>query len=195
MPDGQSMWPVPVDGVVETVITTRQPDGAWNAAALGITGPPPVTATTWGRTRTRNNLERHGHGYVQFLCDPVVFVTAALEIFETSTPILDTTAAWVEITVSHRNEGTTRGTSWIEWELTPEATDVIDRYIPVINRGFNAVIEASVAASRLHVAAYDTDELLTRIRWLESIVDRCGAERDQEAFTLIKELVRDHATD
>ncbi len=178
-------WPVEVHGVLETVITTRQPDGCWNAAALGITGPNPVTARTWGQTRTRVNLAREGKGVVQFVTDPVVFVSAALEIVETTSPVLDAACATVEVTAIEREAGRTKGSSWVDWELVPESTTVTDRRVPVINRGFNAVIEASVAASRLSVAAYDTTVLLERIDWLEAIVDRCGSDRDQEAFATI----------
>lgn len=185
MPEDDCEWPVRVDGVLETVITTKQPDGGWNAAALGITGPEPVTARTWGHTRTRDNFSREGAGVVQFVTDPVVFVNAALKIVETPSPVLDETSAAVEVRVVKRGEGRTRGTSWVEWELVPESIRVRDRCVPVINRGFNAVIEASVAASRLSVEAYDTTALRDRITWLGDIVDRCGSERDQEAFAII----------
>lgn len=185
MPEDECEWPVRVDGVLETVITTKQPDGGWNAAALGITGPEPVTARTWGPTRTRDNLTREGTGFVQFVTDPVVFVNAALEIVEPSSPVLDDASAAVEVRVIERETGRTRGTSWVDWEFIPESVRVVDRCVPVINRGFNAVIEASVAASRLSVDAYDTTALRDRITWLGTIVDRCGSERDQEAFSII----------
>lgn len=185
MASRNSDWPVCVGGVLETVITTKQPGGSWNAAAIGITGPEPVTARTWGETRTRANLSREGHGVVQFVTDPVAFVTAALEIVELPTPVLDSATARVEVTAIEREDGRTRGTSWVDWELAPDSVTVTDPRVPVINRGFNAVIEASVAASRLSVDAYDTPILLDRISWLADIVDRCGSDRDQEAFGII----------
>ena len=75
-------WPVDLDGVTESVVATRGPEGAWNFAALGLHAGDPVTARTWGRTRTRRNFEREGSGIVQFVHDPVVFTECALSVLE-----------------------------------------------------------------------------------------------------------------
>jgi len=54
-------WPVDLAGVTESVVTTLGPNDQWNLAALGLHAPDgdgPVTATTWGRTRTWRNRPR-----------------------------------------------------------------------------------------------------------------------------------------
>ena len=49
------------------------------------------------------------------------------------------------------------GASWDWWQA-----DVVAETVPTIDRGFGAVIEATVAASRLGVPAYDQEALRER---------------------------------
>lgn len=182
-------WPVPVDGIVESVVTTRTQAGTWNLAALGLHAGDPVTARTWGDTRTRRAFDRDGEGHVQFVTDPVVFVEAALAVSEVDAPVLDGVHAWARVAVERVETGETGGTRWARWALTPTETRVERRVVPTINRGRNAVVEATVAASRLDVDAYDTGTLEARLSRLEGIVDRCGGGRDRAAMARLDELV------
>ncbi len=184
-----SEWPVTITGVLETVVTTKGPNGRWNVAALGVHGGDPVTARTWGNTRTRRNFERTGTGNIHFTDDSIVFVEAALSVEERDEPILPEAAAWVRVDVEHRGAGTTGGTDWAEWALVPREVGVRRTGVPTINRGYNAVIEATVAASRLDVAAYSTQELLERLAFYRSVVDQCGGEREREAFNRLVDLI------
>jgi hypothetical protein len=184
-------WPITREGVVETVVTTPGPNRRWNVAALGISGldsEGPATARTWGQTRTWRNFEERGAGYVQFTRDPLDFVDAALALREEPDPVLDSADAWVEVTVEERDKGQQEGTRWTDWALTPEAVTVEDRIVPATNRGYAAVVEATVAASRVDVAAYETDVLLDRLDYFESVVRRCGGEREQQAIDRVREL-------
>ncbi len=186
-----SEWPVPITGIMETVVTTKGPNGHWNVAALGVHGGEPVTARTWGNTRTRRNFERTGTGNIHFTDDSILFVEAALSIEERDEPILPEAAAWVTVDVEHRAAGTTGGTEWAEWALVPRNAGVQRTEVPTINRGYNAVIEATVAASRLNVEAYSTQELLERLAFFRSVVEQCGGEREQEAFRRLVGLIAD----
>jgi len=60
-PDG---WPVALRGVTESIVTTLGPNDRWNVAALGLHAPDdpsdPVTARTYGRTRTWRNFTERG---------------------------------------------------------------------------------------------------------------------------------------
>lgn len=182
-------WPVDIEGVVESVVTTRGPDGYYNVAALGLHGDDPVTARTWGKTRTRHNFEAGGTGYVQFTRDPVDFVEAALAIREQETPLLDSADAWVEIRAERLDSDTEDGTEWVEWALSPQEVTVENRVVPVTSRGYYAVVEATVAASRLDVDAYDAEILRERLAYFESVAKRCGGPRVTEAFDRLNELV------
>jgi Uncharacterized conserved protein len=205
-------WPVRLRGVTESIVTTLGPNNRYNAAALGIhapdregstkSGPAVGTATTtagepstharartWGRTRTRRNFEARGEGYVQFLRDPVVFVDAALGIHEVDDPVLDSAAAWVRVETERTGAGREGGTEWVDWRLVPVECEVRRRTVPAFDRGGVAVVEATVAASRLDVDAYDTGELLDRLAYFETVVDRCGGPAEQTAMERFHELV------
>jgi hypothetical protein len=184
-------WPVGIDGVVESIVTTLGPNDRWNVAALGLRGrdgDEAVTARTWGNTRTRRNFETNGRGYVQFSRDPVDFTEAALAVREEREPVLDSADAWAEVRVERTDSGTDGGTEWVEWALTPEESRVEREVVPVTNRGYYAVVEATVAASRLDVAAYEPSRLRERLAYFESVVDRCGGPREREAIELVRQL-------
>ncbi|OVE83262.1 DUF447 domain-containing protein [Natronolimnobius baerhuensis] len=186
-------WPVDLAGVTETVVTTRGPNELWNAAALGVFAGADeanaATATTWGNTRTRRNFHREGEGYVQFVDDPITFVNAALTIDEHDDPVLEHAAAWTRVAVERIDSGTENGTEWEQWRLEPLETTIKRETVPTISRGFGAVIEATVATSRLGVAGYDDAELRDRLAFFESVVERAGSPREQAAL----ERVREHA--
>jgi len=181
-------WPVDLRGVTETVTTTRGPDGDWNAAALGVHAGDPATARTWGRTRTRRNFEREGTGYVQFVSDPVVFAEAALGVREDDEPVLDAADAWARVDVRRLDSGTSGGTDWVEWALTPTESDVRRRTVPTTNRGYGAVVEATVAASRIGVAGYDDARLRARLDYFDDVVRRCGGDPERAAMARVAAL-------
>ena len=180
-------WPLDLRGVTEAVVTTRGPHDRWNLAALGLFAGDPVTARTWGRTRTRRNFSARRGGYVQFTRDAVDFVDAACSVRELDDPVLASADAWVRVEATVVESGTDGETEWVEWALEPVETRVERRVVPTTNRGHAAVVEATVAASRLDVAGYDTEDLRDRISFFARVVDRCGSARAVEAFRRLRE--------
>ena len=189
-------WPVELRGVTESVVTTEGPNGLWNVAALGLHAPDSdgggsdsgVRARTWGRTRTWRNFRERGAGYVQFTRDPVDFVDAALAVREEDEPILDGVDAWVRIDVTRIEAGESGGTRWVDWRLDPGESGVERRVVPTTNRGHAAVVEATVAASRLDVESYDTATLRERLDYFEDVARKCGGPRERAAI----ERLNDH---
>ncbi|WP_254809510.1 DUF447 domain-containing protein [Natronosalvus amylolyticus] len=187
-------WPVDLTGVTESVVTTLGPNGLWNVAVLGLFAEDPsggcsprnhstlVRARTWGNTRTKRNFHRQGCGYVQFTRDPVDFVDGALSITERDDPLLESADAWVRVQATPEGTGTEGGTEWEDWTLEPLESAVRNRTVTPINRGFGAVIEATVVASRLDVEGYDRAELEGRLEHCLDVVNRAGGPREQEAF-------------
>jgi hypothetical protein len=186
--DRNPAWPVELRGVTESIVTTLGPNDRWNVAALGLHAGDPVTAVTWGDTRTRRNFERAGTGFVHFAHDPELFVTAALDVHEVEAPRLDAADARVEVEVDRIDAAMVEGTRRERWALRPVASDVERRVVPTTNRGYNAVVEATVAASRLDVDAYDTATLVGRLRYFEAVVDRCGGAPERRAFDRLTAL-------
>ncbi|TKX56172.1 DUF447 family protein [Halorubrum sp. SP3] len=188
VPDG---WPVPLRGVTESVVTTRGPNDRWNVAALGLHAPDdpdgPVTARTYGRTRTWRNFTERGGGVVQFTVDPRTFVDAALTVREVDAAVLPSADAWVEVDVEEVAVETEGDTTVRTWALSPVESEVVTERVPTVNRGFGAVVDATVAASRLDVPAFDADELLERLEYFADVVERCGGPAEREAFARIDE--------
>jgi hypothetical protein len=180
-------WPVELRGVTESVVATLGPNEQWNFAALGLHAGEPVTARTWGRTRTWRIFGEEGAGVVQFLHDPVVFVESALAIHERDSPVHPSADAWARVAVESIEVGESGGTEWERWELEPTGIGVENRTVPTTNRGYGAVIEATVAASRLDVAAYDTEKLRERLDYFAGVVETCGGERERAAMARIGE--------
>lgn len=186
-------WPVDLRGVTETVVATLGPNDRYNLAALGVQAPDdgPATARTWGRTRTWRNFRERGEGVVQFVPDAVVFTDAALDILEQDDPVHDEADAWVRVSVEAVDDGADGGTRWVDWELTPDGSTVREERPFQFNRGYGAVVEATVAASRLDVDTYDTKTLRDRIDYFEDVVERSGGPREREAFDKINAFVDD----
>ncbi|MEF8843377.1 MAG: DUF447 domain-containing protein [Haloarculaceae archaeon] len=195
-------WPDELDlrGVTESIVTTLGPNGRWNLAALGlhasggdgsdeIDEDGRVTARTWGRTRTWRNFDERSEGYVQFIRDSRTFVDAALSVREADDPIVEDADAWVHVEAERLGEGESGGTPWVDWALSPVESRVLRESVPTTNRGYYAVVEATVAASRLDVDAYDRAELLDRLRYFESVVETAGGPAEREAFERVREYV------
>jgi hypothetical protein len=190
-------WPVEFRGVTESLVTTLGPNDLWNVAALGLHPPEEagddpesrITARTWGNTRTRRNFHRQGGGYVQFTRDPVDFVDATLSIYERDEPVLDSADAWVEVEAEQVDSGESGGTEWEEWELRPCESGVERETVPTVTRGFPAVVEATIAASRLGVEAYDQTELRERLDYFEEVGRKCGDDRVRAALDKLRERV------
>ncbi|WP_435347470.1 DUF447 domain-containing protein [Haloarchaeobius sp. HRN-SO-5] len=181
-------WPVDLHGITETVVATRGPNDRWNLAALGLHAGAPATARTWGRTRTRRNFDRRGAAVVQFTRDPVDFTRAALDVYEREGPVLDSADAWARVDVERVGTGDDGSTDWVEWSLAPVESAVERESVVPVNRGFGAVVEATVAASRLDVPSYDRTTLRRRLAYFEQVVDRCGGPREREAMARIEAL-------
>ncbi|PSP55424.1 DUF447 domain-containing protein [Halobacteriales archaeon QS_1_67_19] len=191
-------WPTAFRGITESVVTTLGPNDLWNVAALGLHPPDgdgdrdsdaPVTARTWGNTRTRRNFHRRGGGYVQFVRDPVLFVDAALSVREVDEPVVEAADAWIRVDVERIDAGESGDTRWEEWALRPVDAGVERETVPTIDRGFNAVVEATVAASRLGVAAYDQSALRDRLRYFDEVGRNCGGERVRAALDRLAEAL------
>ena len=191
--DADPAWPLELTGVTESVVTTLGPNELWNVAALGVhapadggddtdeTGYPTAWARTW------RNFRERGAGVVQFTPDPLAFAEAALTIREESEPVIDAADAWVRVDVERVAEGERGGTQWVDWLLHPRETGVRRERVGALDRASLAVVEATVAASRLDVPTYDTDELLERLAFYDEVVATAGGERARAAFDVVDE--------
>ena len=202
-------WPARLRGVTETVVATLGPNDRWNHAALGVHAdgaastrdeggqgdaaddPDAVTAFTYGNTRTRRNFHGRGDGVVQFTRDALDFTNAALAVHETEGPVLDAADAWVRVTATQVDARDEDGTRVETWRLDPVEATVRRRVVPVVNRGHAAVVDATVAASRLGVPGFDDDALRDRLDRAVDVVATCGGDRERAAIRRVDALVDD----
>ncbi len=182
-------WPLKMEGIVETIVTTQEESGLWNVAVLGLHGGDIVTARTWGNTRTRKNFNKRNEGYIQFIRDSMLFAEAALGIIEHKDPIIKGACAWIKIKPISIETGHSEGTEWEDWEIKVEEYSILDKEIPRINRGYNSIVEATIIASRMGLSI-EKEKDAQKIEELLEIAEKCGDIQDREASLLIREFIR-----
>ncbi len=181
-------WPFKIEGIVEVIVTTGDVSTCWNVALLGLHGGEVITARTWGKTRTRENFSKGKDAYVHFVRDAVLFAEAALCIKEQKDPHIEESYAWAKIEAISIGVGKEGGTEWEDWNINVRESQIVEKEVPILNRGHNAIIEATVIASRLRVSQ-NREKDLQNIENLLKIVEKCGNVRDCEAKSLVERLV------
>jgi hypothetical protein len=187
--------------ILETVVTTLDPAGEPRFAAMGVVwGEETITIRPYLGTRTYRNLLASREAVVNVTDDVLLFAKSAL----THEPlpcrparhvrgvVLGDACRWREVAV--------------EAVVVPEATgpgarraDVVTRVVgrgegrpfAGLCRAKHAVVEASILASRLR--RLPLPQVLTELDTLETLVDKTGGPREQEAFRFIRAFVAQRA--
>jgi hypothetical protein len=125
---------------------------------------------------------------INLVTDPRQFVRAALSVYEPPAAVLPGAAAVVEATATATREWTEQTTQMTRWELQPVWVSIRRWGVPTYRRGRTAVIDATVAASRLDVPDVDTADLRAELERCATIVERTGSSSDRAAFAEIDAL-------
>ena len=138
--------------IVETVTTTRNPDGTVNCAAMGVEwGEETIVIKPYSGTRTLRNLRATGAAVVNLTDDILLFAQAALDDPHPPTrradvvdgAVLADACSWREVAVDDIDASGIRARV---------ATRVVGRgagrEFVGFNRACHAVLEASILASR-----------------------------------------------
>lgn len=179
-----------LDGISEVIATTASKSGIPNAAPIGIMRKRDrLYVRLFPGSHTRRNVIETGEIIANIIRDPLIYVESAFrdldaDAFEfpdgMNCPVIRNANAWV-LFECQMSEGNI-------FELTPVRGVIRDKPSIAINRGFNAVIEALVHATRYHL---NMDErYLDLIEHYETIVQRCGGVREKEAMMRLKKLWR-----
>jgi len=184
------------EGINEVIVTTRSLDGKPNAAPVGIINDKGIfKVKVFNGSHTSTNVIDTGLLAANIIGDPVLFVRCALGDLDTGMftmirtdtgitfPILAQSSAWVLFKADHTSESTA-----ITAQLSMIAGNIINQELKSVNRGFNAVIEALVIASRYKV--FKDETYLDRIKSYGSLVNKCGGTSEKEAYDLIIEYLR-----
>ena len=180
------------EGITEVIAVTKD-----NAAPIGIivrSGQTPKMILYKG-SKTAENVLAHGWITANFVSDSYLYPLYAFSdvllsdlrgIFVGGTVMqhLVEADAWMGFLTHVVNE--TKDAYFVE--LEPVAAEYRRAELRPVNRGFNAVIDATVHATR-YVRDKDPKQLELIFYHLD-IVRKCGGVRDQEAAALIKKNCR-----
>jgi hypothetical protein len=178
--------------IIETVVTTLNPDGGVNCGAMGVEWDARrIVIKPYRGTRTLRNLRATGAAVVNVTDDMLLFSQAALGDPHPPTrpaasiegAILDDACSWREVRVETIDERAQRARL---------STVVVDggtgREFLGLNRASHAVLEASILASRAR--RLDAADLRAELRRLQVLVDKTGGPREHEAMAYVRRHLR-----
>jgi len=184
------------EGISETIVSTGLESP--NAAPIGIIvkGGKPFVRLFKG-SHTWANVFKEKHLAANIVYDPLLFVRSTFFDLETSEfdymparglsfPILKKAAAWVVFEcINIKNTGQALVADLIPIEAGFNEDNRKD--LPVPNRGFNAVLEATVHATRYKLSG--DEKYLELIRHYETLASKCGGESEKKAMKLLYEVL------
>jgi uncharacterized protein len=173
--------------ILETVVTTINPDGTVNCAAMGVEwGEERIVIKPYRGTRTLRNLRAAGAAVVNLTDDMLLFSQAALADPHPPThpaasvegAVLDDACSWREVRVEAIDESAQRARV---------STVVVDggtgREFLGLNRARHAVLEASILASRARMLP--AEDIRAELPRLQELVDKTGGSREREAMEYV----------
>jgi len=185
------------EGISEVIATTQSEKGEPNAAPIGIINRGGYFVRLYKSSKTLSNVLKTHKIAANVSNDAVLFVISAFKNLSREHftrfqgfPVLRDADAWVIF----KCEPACNGEDFFEFKLEVQAARVNRKGVRAINRGLNAIIEATILATRLKVNENDTKEgqkqhILRKIAYYEGIVEKCGGEREKEAMKILKMFV------
>jgi hypothetical protein len=179
--------------ILETVVTTINPDGSINCAAMGVEwGDERIVIKPFRGTRTLRNLRATPAAVVNLTDDILLFSQAALGDPHPPTrpaarvegAILEDACSWREVRVEAIDDSGQRAS--ITTAVVGSGTG---REFLGFNRACHAVLEASILASRARLL--EAEDIQAELRRLQVLVDKTAGPREREAMAyVIKALAR-----
>jgi hypothetical protein len=177
----------PATSIVETVLTTTNPDGSVNCAAMGVEwGEETIVIKPYRGTRTMRNLRSTGVGVVNLTDDILLFTQAALGDPHPPTrpalaiegAILADACSWRSVRVEAIDDSERRA------RVTTRVVDRgIGREFLGFNRARHAVLEASILASRSRWLP--PEDVRAELERLQVIVDKTAGPNERAAMELV----------
>jgi hypothetical protein len=177
--------------VIETVVTTLNPDGSVNCGAMGVEwGAERIMIKPFQGTRTLRNLRATGAAVVHLTDDILLFSQAALGDPQPPThpavsvegAVLDDACSWREVRVETIDDSGQRAR--VETVVVGDGTG---REFLGFNRARHAVLEASILASRVRLL--DAAEIRAELERLQVLVDKTGGPREHEAMDYVRAAI------
>lgn len=175
-----------MEGINEIIATTKS-----NAAPMGIIARQGIfRMVCFNDTHTEKNITRDRWVVANIVHDPVLYVkTAFSDLPATAFFAEDVTGipmerlvdaeAWIAFSAIIEK----RGTQSMSVRLVPVAENIITCRPYPVNRGFFAIIEATVHGTRYRLSG--DPELKKLIDHYREIVRKCGGPRELEGLALL----------
>ena len=181
--------------IVETLVTTLDGEGRPNVAPMGVEwGDDEIVLKPYRETKTFRNLAVNPAAVVNLVDDVLYYVQAALgSPTYAAEPasvvrgiVLETACSWRELRV--RESDTSQERARFVCDVVHRGTR---REFIGYNRARNAVLEATILATRTRLLPIDT--ILAEYARLQVIVDKTAGPTEREAMTLLVDFVRTEA--
>ena len=177
------------EGISEVIFTTLSPDGIPNAAPMGLHRKGGRLFARIYNSKTLDNIINKPMAAANMVDEPILFVQSALSDVEPERfdfiddfPVLKDAMGWILFECKCK-----KGKNISVVELSPIKGKINTRKLKPVNRGFNAVIEASIHATRYVILK--EQKYLERIEYYNSIVKKCGGAREKDAMLLLYEAI------
>jgi hypothetical protein len=186
------------EGISEMIATTKSAAGKPNAAPIGIIttvdddGARAYQVKLYRGSQTRANVLETGRLAANATTDAILFVETAFDDLSTECftdfegfPVLWEATAWIIFT----SELVEEREDYLRFQLCPQAVKINRKEVKAINRGLNAVIEATILATRVSMTKdkREREELRKELERYAAIVAKCGGWREREAMGMLKE--------
>jgi len=177
--------------IIETVVTTINPDGSVNCGAMGVEWGERIVIKPYRGTRTLRNLRATGAAVVNVTDDILLFSQAALGDPHPPTrpaasvegAVLDHACSWREVRVEAIDDREPRAR--VSTVVLGGGTG---REFLGLNRARHAVLEASILASRARLLP--AGDIRAELRRLQVLVDKTAGPREREAMEYVTRHVR-----
>ncbi len=177
------------EGISEVIFTTMSPQGLPNAAPIGLHREGDRLFARIYNSKTLDNILSRPMVAANIVDDPLLFVRSSLSEIEKEGfefvdgfPVIKGAPGWIIFECKCK-----KGKKISVVELSPIHGKIITRKIQPVNRGFNAVIEAAIHATRYVVLKEQT--YLDRIKYYDTVVQKCGGAREKEAMRILYLLI------
>jgi uncharacterized protein len=182
--------------IIESILTTMDAGGAINFAPMGVEwGEERIVIKPFLETATFRNVRATGVAVVNLTDDVLLFAQAAITSPQyPSIPatvvrgvVLEAACSWRELEV--RSLDATPPRARIETAVVHHGRR---REFIGFNRARNAVLEAAILATRLHLT--QRAQIESEFARLQIIVDKTAGPREHEAMALLTSYIRTSAT-
>lgn len=179
--------------IIEAIISTMNQEGQVNFAPMGVLWETQPRIRPYRDTATYRNLAATGEGVINITDDVLIFAQSALSAVSFDYfparmirgVVLRESCYYYEFAVRRVSEEGERAEFWVDIVSQGRLRDFLG-----FNRGKNAVIEATILATRMQL--YDPDWIREELERLSIIAQKTGGPKEKEAMELVREYVRTH---